>query len=1017
MTETNWLHEAEIRTYNLDHLASPHVVDSITVSIKRKQPNHNCTAAVLINLMLWWIIIPCDEAINASFVCQSELDIKYRPPAVAVNPHNATCAAGSISLSNSQKCYLLLEAQKQISFSTVMKTCHAENGDILEIEVTDYVGSAVDNQKLMWAFLESYEKTYDNHFKDKGPSHELLKWIVFGNYLSKNSMASKLANILKWTLSHGPEGTLPLADINIFVAVNSYCGIMRYMGYARLYHDKLPDGFVKGWGVKYIPCHDSFDVDAIVCEKPIIPFVMSSCGIGFFECEDGTCILSTYRCDFVYDCFDKSDEAKCEEYNQMTNQSINIPCAMNNNCSLPHDQSRVFLHDMCDGIFSTLVFVKEKQVCHKNEIVRKDVLHLQHDKNTIISLWTAYHDHTRILTAFDNYLYRPPPPPEYMPAIARLTHTYKNKKREILCNNQSTTYIDIRCRITVNNDNCIFGPTKDICSDIICPGMFKCYGYYCIQISQVCDGQSDCLYGDDEAHCDRLVCPGSIKCRGENRCVGSEDVCDGTANCLYSFDDEVSCHICPNDCTCDGYMVFCTSVNTWGNNKTRLDYSKGLNKKGFLKTITMDYLRIETMLYLDISQCSLTDVSFTSKDDIIPQLLHANFSNNHLVNINFTSNRFYSFVLIMDVGNNFITHIHFKNILFKYLTVLILSGNPIKEVHLININSTLFTLKLLELKEVKFSPYMIINPTAQCIIVVSHPRVCCILPSTAICRSFNQRKVLCFGLFSGLASEVYTYTVVILSIAIFIFKLFKSVFNSSWINNHKLYYIASTANYTIADLFSIMYNVALIAAHISHVNWLFWRKSLFCRFLRGIISLSLRGSLIYKTMCIVIIALKIIYPFRHQLGRLKYLPLISFFIWITLISLDVISAAISTDIYLDQFCTFLNCHDKLTYMLLGQVVVDFTCIILFVVFLWEAYLLLRERSRISSGIQHKKQLNFNKITFKLGKLLYSDIVLRIAFFIIYIVKYSYPIQVELCFAIAFYILPLNIIIFNLLNAF
>ena len=310
LTETNWLPKTYVsEAFNLDHLTSQHVVNSIEETIAGKEPSHNCTASTKIGFTLHWIIIPCDEAINASFVCQSEIEIQYRPFSLAVNPYNATCHAGSVLLSNSQKCYLLLEAEKQISFANVMKTCNAKNGNTLNVDVTDYVGSAADNQKLMWAFLYSYEKTYG---KSPNTMHQArnirytdVKRQVFGNYLGRNSMANKLANILKWTLSHALHINLPLQEIKIFVAVNSHCGLLTYNGYARLYQDKLPDGFVKGWGVRYISCQDVYDIDAIVCEKASIPFLTSSCGYGFYGCE-GTCILSTYRCDLIYDCFDKS---------------------------------------------------------------------------------------------------------------------------------------------------------------------------------------------------------------------------------------------------------------------------------------------------------------------------------------------------------------------------------------------------------------------------------------------------------------------------------------------------------------------------------------------------------------------------------------------------------------------------------------------------------------------------------------------------------------------------------------
>ena len=106
--------------------------------------------------------------------------------------------------------------------------------------------------------------------------------------------------------------------------------------------------------------------------------------------------------------------------------------------------------------------------------------------------------------------------------------------------------------------------TLRVCEDILCPGMFKCRYYYCIQISLVCDGQKDCMYGDDEKGCTDLVCPGFLKCRGEMRCVGNDEFCDGHLDCLYSFDDELFCNQSyPENCQCEGYMFSCAPTKTY----------------------------------------------------------------------------------------------------------------------------------------------------------------------------------------------------------------------------------------------------------------------------------------------------------------------------------------------------------------------------------------------------------------------------------------------------------------------
>ena len=802
--------------------------------------------------------------------------------------------------------------------------------------------------------------------------------------------------------------------------MESRCGILKYLEYARAYQLKLPREYLKSWGVKYVACRELFTIDAIVCEKQSIPFSTSPCGNEFFECEDGTCILSTYTYDLLNDCFDNSDEDKYVDYLQngrRVSQSIDTGCELNINCSLPQNQSGLFLHDMCDGIFSSLVFVKEVEVCQNNDIVTINLLHLQYERVNIFTRWTERTDHKRILMA-NKYSMSEKNAPEYIPASTNQAYQGDYKLRKLLCHYQTRTHIDDRCRIDVHGKLCNSGPTTHICTDIMCPGMFKCHGYYCIPVSYVCDGQSDCLYGDDETYCDLLVCPGSIKCRGENKCVGSEDICDGIPNCLYSFDDEVSCDICPSDCRCDGYMISCVSVNALGNHSSRIYYSKGLVVKGLLKQFNVTYYMTNLLhlLYLDISQCSLSDVVFTSNYDRKPRLLHANFSSNLLVNIHFTANLFFRSVLIIDFTNNFITHIHLRHVLFKYLIVFVLNGNFIKEVHFKN---TLSNLRFLKLKNVRFNPHMIINVPILCNIIVSYPRMCCTLPVKSICKTFDDGKIACFGIFHNLVSKIYIYTIVILSIASLFFKLCRSIFDSSWINDHKFYYISTTVNYTIADLLSIIHSVVLISVDISRINWLFWRKSLFCRFLRGMISLSLRASLIYKTICMIIITLKIIYPFRHQVRWLKYLPLASFFIWIVLVCLDITSTVTMSDIYLDQFCTFLNCHDKLTYMILGRVAIDFVCVIMFISCLSKTYAFLKQRrSRTSSGsLQTTKQINISKVSLKMGRLLYADTVLRTMFFISYIVKYICPFKELFCLVAVFYIIPFNIIIFNLVNSF
>ena len=1031
VTETDWYDPIDNNPELLwkskkisDNQIDKRVPVNVKVTRKEKETTltNNCTAVSMFRQNLLWIAIPCDEPLNASFVCQSEMQVKHRPFDVAINPLNLTCDTGSILLSN-RMCYLVLDSEQHITFSTALKVCSAVKSNILNVNVTMYPGSNLDNKKLVMTLASTYERNFRKtaDLDTRVKTSQKIRETVFGLLLDKNYIGNNIANILKWTLSQKSRDNLPLKKISIFVKLASFCGIMTYLEDAHEFQDHLPDEYIRGWGVKYISCTDTFTTDAIVCEKKGIPFVTSPCGKYFFKCEDGTCILSIYRCDQITDCFDKSDEDNCETNQQTTShidQPINIRCELNINCLLIN-HSTLFLHDMCDGIFSPFVFINEKEVCQSNNLTKIKLFDLQNKKSSIVELWTAYIDYNRVLYLWLQERERMIRPPDHVPAITNQTGNDEHKLRKILCKiNQEGSYLDKRCIISTHNKMCNSGLTKEICTDIICPGMFKCHGYYCIQMSSVCDGQSDCLYGDDEAYCDRLLCPGSVKCRGENRCVGFEELCDGSANCLYSFDDEITCQACPDDCKCEGYTVFCESVNIWTDHHSRVFYSKGLIVRALLKHFTIVYAHVLNMLYLDMSLCSLSGVFYGEQYEFIPSLIHANFSNNFLVNINFMTDHFFSAILVMDISNNLLTTLGSELVLPNHMIVFILNGNFIKEVHM---SDALFKLLHLEFKNVAFHPFMSIKLPPKCRITVSYTSMCCTLRSTSLCKDRHGSKITCFGLFHSTASQIYFNIVLLLAICFFILKLHRGILNSYWIKQHKSHYISTTVNYSIADFLCIVYCTVLVVVDFLRVNWLMWRTSFFCSCLKEVSYLSLHSSLIYKTMCIVIMVLKIIYPFKHQLRSLNKLPLVSSLIWLLLLVFAVPSIVLNlrSDNYLDQFCTFLNCHDKLTYMIFVRVPIELFCIIMFSACIFKTYWYLKQRESLTGtgNVQSTRQINTRKTTFKIGKIVYIDIILRILFFLVYIVKYQYVFQETICLVVTFYILPINIIIFNVLNTF
>ena len=60
----------------------------------------------------------------------------------------------------------------------------------------------------------------------------------------------------------------------------------------------------------------------MICVKPREHLILTQCGDGYFQCQDVSCVLSMYKCDYVNDCSDTSDEANCTHVSTTVNYSI-----------------------------------------------------------------------------------------------------------------------------------------------------------------------------------------------------------------------------------------------------------------------------------------------------------------------------------------------------------------------------------------------------------------------------------------------------------------------------------------------------------------------------------------------------------------------------------------------------------------------------------------------------------------------------------------------------------------------
>ena len=571
-------------------------------------------------------------------------------------------------------------------------------------------------------------------------------------------------------------------------------------------------------------------------------------------------------------------------------------------------------------------------------------------------------------------------------------------------------YLEERCKLSKHVAPCDHGFTQKICGDILCPGMFKCKDYLCIHLSTVCDGQPDCLHGDDEKFCTSLVCPGFLKCRGEMRCVGLGEVCDGLLDCLYSFDDELICKPCPESCECEGYVIVCF----WNTPISSTLFSKALQMTGHNSTFYIDNSYFNYILYITVSACSLHDINFISTLNVSdPRLLFLNVSYNHLVSLFFFKHYYFDGVLTLDASQNAIYYVNTTFYKLNHLNILYISGNPLNTVTLKHT-----VLIALYLKQVSYNGHISVTIPRNCEVIVSDSNFCCVFPPTTICFSTNA-YTKCFGLLDNMYSKCIFYVFTSLAFVIFFIMLLKINRDKPWVKSNKKYYIFAKFNLVVSDLLSISYLVVLVAADLLSVNVILWRQKYGCIFLRMLISVNLHCSILFKTLSLIIVVLKIVYPFRHQLRNLKLVPIGCILIWVVIFLLQTLIFIIIygklTGFFLDELCSCFDCHKNMYFIQLLPALIDMLCILVVEIATLAVYRHLKQKQSESAKMLSIKKMNIIGIIFKIQRPIAIEFAFRFTIFSLGLSRYILEsFTADNCFSIILYLLPLNLIVTSLL---
>ena len=118
------------------------------------------------------------------------------------------------------------------------------------------------------------------------------------------------------------------------------------------------------------------------------------------------------------------------------------------------------------------------------------------------------------------------------------------------------------CQLSSKAAYCSGQADHSNCDKALCPGQFKCYNSFCIDMDTVCDGRRNCPSGEDEMLCKKydLVsikqdCRGKFRCK--NKCIDLKHVCDRQKDCDEGEDEEICRSNCPKQCECVGMSMSC----------------------------------------------------------------------------------------------------------------------------------------------------------------------------------------------------------------------------------------------------------------------------------------------------------------------------------------------------------------------------------------------------------------------------------------------------------------------------
>lgn len=110
----------------------------------------------------------------------------------------------------------------------------------------------------------------------------------------------------------------------------------------------------------------------------------------------------------------------------------------------------------------------------------------------------------------------------------------------------------------------------------------------------------------------KVHCPGAYKCAWSKTCIPQDQVCDGHKQCIHGDDERLCNFLCPQSCTCNGYLVNCTNssiemshIDAIPDNTRQLDLG---SNRGLSSVLSEPNLRLTFLIRLHLSHCEIRTI-------------------------------------------------------------------------------------------------------------------------------------------------------------------------------------------------------------------------------------------------------------------------------------------------------------------------------------------------------------------------------------------------------------------------